>query len=516
MSAAVKPWNPALTRPGYDWSILDMPSPGYFTGEVMLGSAYRALLLGVSESDVNLELLPSLPGRLAVPTAINSTVWERILLGGPDSLASPQPRGRSSRGSSLPQVSPLVPELASHGCVIGTVRSRENPANLLFVTILRGLGESGARTLLKRLAQSLSVEANDDIFARFIEENLRKVSGSQLRNPPPAPGVLTRDKDVNRYFEISGDAVRVSPVAAIFARDLGTILSLKPRLTRRQWTVLLETMIRLGLGTQVLWTCRTTEGVWRYATEVLEGHGPPPIDRIRKELWESHVARDPLLEIGPGVGPAVRNRLGRYARARVGLNSVLFGLETSGHPWTSPIGIPSVGHSSEEAILSFLIHLDANRGLMGTTPIADAAGIPPGWVNCTSGFTRNFWFFLVYGMGRLRPADTFFQGYDQSYILAKKRDAQTPAGKIDRSPWIFRLGPSALVALVHACCQSEAALHATMDDFRRLLSGYGILADGDELKNGTLGTDLQRLGLVIDSPDGGGGRLLVDPMGGHA
>jgi hypothetical protein len=51
-----------------------------------------------------------------------------------------------------------------------------------------------------------------------------------------------------------------------------------------------------------------------------------------------------------------------------------------------------------------------------------------------------------------------------------------------------------------------------MDDFRDYLSDYGIYAPAGELQTGRTAKDLARLGLVVDSPDAGGGRLLVNPF----
>jgi len=121
-------------------------------------------------------------------------------------------------------------------------------------------------------------------------------------------------------------------------------------------------------------------------------------------------------------------------------------------------------------------------------------------------------------MGQLSPQDATFTGYDQAYTLTKKIGAQGEAGQStskrrrDSSPWIVRFGPSALIGLVHACCRSQPGFSASIDDFRLHLANYGLLADFPELEGGYLANDLRRLGLVVDSPDAAGGRLLVDPF----
>jgi hypothetical protein len=54
-----------------------------------------------------------------------------------------------------------------------------------------------------------------------------------------------------------------------------------------------------------------------------------------------------------------------------------------------------------------------------------------------------------------------------------------------------------------------------MDHLRSHLAQYGIGATADEFRTGLTARNLERLGLVVDSPDAAGGRLLVDPFG-HA
>lgn len=512
--AEVKVWTPSDTVSGYDFSLLDTPAPEYFTGEIILGSVCRALLLGVSEAEVDLANIATLPERLQGSSGVPREIWDRLLLTRVDGLASPQPKGRAARGSSLPQLAPLVPEVAAHGCVVGATRNRANPANLFFVTALRGLGATATQLLAREFASALSVGQADDIFARYVEAELARVPPSYRRGV--GAGWVPSDL-VRGYFDAAGDGPTASPVAARFCGDLRLTIALKDELTRRQWTVLLETVLRLGLGMQLLWTFRANEVVWNLVTPILGGGVVPSREEIELAVWGANLAEDPLLEAGLGAGPSIRSRLGRYARARVGINNLLVGLEMGGAGWRGPpLGIPPAGAAggSAEAFREFLVHVQNNLASIKTSPVGEAGSIPSGWLSSSSGFNRNNAFFLLYGLGRLTPFQTEFQGYDQSFILSKKENPNAPEGRPDRSRWLVKLGPSALVALVHACCRSQTAFSATMDDFRAHLGLYGIRADGDELKTGLLGRELQRLGLVVDSPDAGGGRLLVDPIPG--
>ena len=53
---------------------------------------------------------------------------------------------------------------------------------------------------------------------------------------------------------------------------------------------------------------------------------------------------------------------------------------------------------------------------------------------------------------------------------------------------------------------------ASLDDLRRHLSHYGLRTPAGELAQGRVGADLEKLGLVVDSPDAAGGRMLVAPF----
>jgi len=44
------------------------------------------------------------------------------------------------------------------------------------------------------------------------------------------------------------------------------------------------------------------------------------------------------------------------------------------------------------------------------------------------------------------------------------------------------------------------------------LAQYGVGVPEGELVDGHSGMELHRMGLLIDNPDGGGGRLIVDPF----
>src|SRR6266566_6978981 len=152
-------------HPSYDNSILATVAPEYSIGEVLLGSAYRGLLLMRAERDVDLEKIDGLPDIFSHDLG-GPGLWRTLLKQEQGGLASPVRGGQKT--IRLPQLMPLVPQIAYHACVLGRVRSRWNPWNLLLHVIGGGLGEIKGKELIKRLGDSLRVEEDEDNFARFV------------------------------------------------------------------------------------------------------------------------------------------------------------------------------------------------------------------------------------------------------------------------------------------------------------------------------------------------------------
>src|SRR5215212_9093161 len=99
----------------YENSLFSTVAPEYATGEVLLGSAYRMLLLGMRDSEVDLEHVPAVPGQ--VPQGFGDiALWDELLFG-PGGIDSPLRGGQY--GSALSrQLMPIVPPVARTACVL--------------------------------------------------------------------------------------------------------------------------------------------------------------------------------------------------------------------------------------------------------------------------------------------------------------------------------------------------------------------------------------------------------------
>ena len=488
-------WTRAMDHARYRESVLFPVAPEWSIGETVLGAAYRKLLLGVSEAVVDRRDVLGLPAKLSHPS-----VWDSLLTASAG-LGSP-PSKKEKLG--LPQLMPFVPEVARYACVLGQPRHRWDPGNLLLTTLASGCHPDQFEHALQGLRSALAVDETDDVFARFVETALREAGGQR-----PTPPAATKSRPPAWR---QARTLQLTP-AERFCLDLSSIIELKPRLTRRQWTVAVEAILRVGLATHVLWLCRLNTQVWELALAALETGVIPDATAIEERCWLSHHSA-PFLAIGQNGVPMIKQALQAYAEARIGMSLLLHALDDASVAWTEQVGGPD---KPSAGLHRFFEHLQRNCAIVkgavskkfagasvkaATSMIADANR--PILLS-EDGFTNNHFEFIRYTLGQLQPRNPELQSYDQSYVLHKKNNS-------NNSPWPVKPGPTTLVVLVSACCQSANALPRSLDDLKSHFADYGIQASGGALLDGTTARDLELLGLIIDSPDAAGGRLLVDPF----
>jgi hypothetical protein len=508
-------------HPAYAGSMLSRVAPEYTTGDGLVAAAYRTILLGVQDREVDLETIPRLPGDLGAaaslveigldsPSALAAFVesW-RDLVGAPGGLTSPTPAGSPAR---LPQLTPLVPNIAHRSGVIGKFgRGRWQPGTLVLSAIWSGAGPDDAPGLVTSLADALAVGPDDDLFARYVETTLALVHEPRVRPPVQELAEIGRPAAAWRVRGGSGHTP-----AERFASDLGSVIELKGLLTRRQWTALLEAQLRLGLATHQMWLCRLNARVWSLCVEALNGAGIDH-DQVLATCWRDQESDEPFLELGADSESKLRRLLAEYARARLGINLVLFALDELGVGWDGKVGAAGNSWSTpSEAVTAFLDHVRAHstglnarfaEGGSGSAlaMAGELADSYPRLLSGQLGVTRNLLFFLRYTLGQLQPVDEEFASYDQGFLVHRPSRSSSKER-------LVRPGPGMLILIVHNACRSLGGIPASMDVLRRHLRAYGLGASADELRAGATIRELERLELVVDSPDAGGGRSLVDPL----
>jgi hypothetical protein len=117
--------------------------------------------------------------------------------------------------------------------------------------------------------------------------------------------------------------------------------------------------------------------------------------------------------------------------------------------------------------------------------------------------TNNMGEFVLYVLTQLSTHEpderAFDQGYLAAYVSPKKR--------------LVRLSPIMLLLMVHLTQASIGDVPATIADLQQHAGEYGLEITGAELRSGSTAASMDQQGLAVDSPDAGGGRLLVDSIG---
>ena len=485
--------------------------PEYSTGDVLLASCYRVFKLApTAESSVNLEDLDQLPSRLQTDVT-PSSVWEFVVQ---EALRSPpKPGQRSIR--PLPQVVPLVPSLGNFAGVLGRPRSRWNPGMLALYTLASGVGPDSLQEAVSSFVQALDTVQNDeDEFAWFVEHRLRDLPETARTNGTPE---WLDELDLRKVAFRDRSQLPWSP-AEVFAKDLDRLIQLKRSLTRRQWCALIESLLRIGLVTHVLWVCSLNSLVWEITLEVLDGDSPPSKEAIESMLWYKHTEGSPYLDGGQSAEPYLRRHIESYATARLGLNLLFHALDEHSVPldWSGKASRKDL--TADVQITYFLEHLAQVKSSFGVDPkgwiighlgstvddLAANRGITLSGRN--RGVPKNLYEFLAYTLQRRPAKEDILKEHDQGYLLAKTSSARS-------APWVVRPGPVLLLAMCHVTCASMAGVPVTLRQLADHFGYYGVrLATGD-LQEGVIATDLETLGILVDSPDAGGGRLVLDPFG---
>lgn len=488
---AAEPWK--KSHAAYDSSVFNIrPAPEFATAEVILASVYRAVgLESVPEQSVPQagRELDRLSQRHKPPHGVSATVepetWRTILHG---VLESPkQPKQSAKR---FLQLCPVVPDVARYSGSARLAGNSWNPGALVQKMIRIGAeSELHARTLWGRLFASLSVEADDDVWAKWLqgefEEWRRGAKPWELVGLAETSNIPDLEKASLEY------------PARRFVRDLDAMISAKTLMTRRQWLSLMEAILRLGAVTHVLWLCDVNDRIWKVVKGVLESGNVPSPGEIRKQVLS---ASEPYLAYGSPAVLTMRDFASRYLIARLGINLILWHLEEAGQE------IKNLSSSQDLAVFADAIS-KARSSILGNSfneQMSDLKDREAKTIGCKKGIGSNMVEFGRHALGQRQVADEKLRGYDQGYIIRKKSEYRS-------SPFVVSLGPVAVIALVH-CCLSEAGGPRSIEKLCQHLGLYGLDVDRDDVGKSDLGKQLRMLGLVLDSPDAESGMLLVPPF----
>lgn len=492
------PWKDDKIHSAYSGSFLHMrPAPEYATGEVVVASCYRNFLFPghISEGkvpqygrdlDKRLHKAGAKPASLGHLSASNLSA----VIDGP--LRSPkQPNQTAKR---FLQITPLIPDAAIYSLSARLTHNSWNPGLLIMRMIGYGslsLEESNRRA--SEFRQALSVDASDDLWAQYFQAEME----------------LWRSKDVHL-----GDAVglpfapevpavlnwRQAPdciPASQFVADLQRVVELKPQLTRRQWVTFVESLLRLGAASHLLWVCQMNQRVLTLAQSVLAEDAPPQARKLQNELARS----SPIWRYGQSAARTIKYYAREYVIGRAGINLLLWHCSEAGIPTDNCM-------ANTAAIAEFLCAVHRGRKSFARegfrADLETVLDADPRVTACKRGISSNVAEFLRHVLGQRQTSESGLDSYDQGYYLRKRGDYAS-------APWHVSFGPVATILLVH-CCVADSIGAQTVAHLCQHLGRYGFDITPQDVDLSDLGSSLRSLGLVLDSPDAEGGMVLVSPF----
>ena len=469
------------------------PAPEYANSEILIAGIYRTIGLdGVAERLVpgnGRELDKSIArarDRETKPAgaALEGDAAHALLH---DILESPKLQNQSSK--RFLQVTPLVGETAWFS---GSARLAGNPwpaGDLIRRMVWLGSVDDGsAKAEWQRLFDALAVHDDDDVFARFLRDELAAWTNRSWDSRCIFPAA----DEVQQFppNELDG---RAFP-ARQFVQDLSAVIDAKKLMTRRQWTSLLEALVRIAAVAHVAWLCEVQKLIWECIKAALAGEAVPK--DIRAKIYPLRLS---YLTYGTGAISELKDRTSMYLRGRLGINAVLWSLNDAGTPYAGQL-------SSAEDVAALCSHVLANRGKLSSVKddVDDLAESEARALLCRKGIGSNVMEFARHVLYQRIAANPILRGYDQGYILRKR-------GPSKNSPWICAPGPLAVLVLVH-CSLAGLAGPRSVHRLAQHMAAYGIDVDHSHITRNDLGRQLRMLGLVLDSPDAESGMLLVPPF----
>jgi hypothetical protein len=471
-----------------------MPAPENATSEVVLSSLYRAVgFAEVSESSVPSRgtklqaLIKKARGKATGQTVgtLDADAFHTLLN---SVLESPKRPNQSAK--RFLQVTPLVPQLALFSGSARLVGNSWNPGALVRRMVWLGSPDKrAAEATWRGLFDALTVSENDDVFARFLQ--------AEVEAWLPEPNWAFVPGSPEGMLDCANSGGGVFP-ARQFVHDLNSIIASKALLTRRQWTSLLEAVLRLGTVAHVMWLCEVHSRVWACLLDSLNGGGPKSAADCRARMFPERFS---FLPFSNKPLPGIKDCISRYLTARLGINAMLWALAEAGATPTELFG-------SADGLAEFCdqvrSHCTGSRGSEIRETLEELVDRETRTLLCKKGIGSNVYEFVTYSLQQRQTVNPRLRGYDQGYLLRKR-------GIHASSPWIVSLGPVAAIALVH-CSLAGVSGPRSVHRLAQHLAQYGVTMDHRDIPQNELGHQLRMLGLVLDSPDAESGMLLVPPF----
>ena len=482
----------------YKRSILSIsPAPEYANSEVLLAALCRTIgFRSLSEGSVSqagrdldrkVQKLRNKSSKGPEAASVDVDTWNTLLHG---VLESPKLPNQSSK--RFIQITPLVPRASIFSGAARLTANPWPPGSLIRRMVLLGSRDRGeAEVLWKDLFSALSVNGGEDVFAEWLDQEVAAWEDADWQFVP------LPESESGQLPSEDLSLLRFMP-ARQFTKDLRSIIQAKDSMTRRQWTSLLESMLRLASVAHVTWLCDVQSRIWNCLSEALRMDGPQDEDAARQAVFPRDAR---YMTYGAAALPRLKDKASGYLAGRLGINMVLWALAEANAPYdgdmSSSRGIARLCQHVREHN-DALVRLGAREKFLSLCESEARA------LGCTKGIGKNLLEFARHVLGQRQTAAQLLKGYDQGYVLKKK-------GSSPSSPWIVSLGPVAVLALVH-CALHGMGGPRSIHTLGQHLEAYGVAVDRHDIARNDLGHQLRMLGLVLDSPDAESGMLLLPPF----
>ena len=470
-------------------------SPEYNIGEVSLASLYRQ----VGWQQINGERSERFPESRVNKESVfffefNSTNSEKNLLDANDwkdlvmkSLSTPKMPKQAQ--SKLPILYPFVPDCTLYSSASRLKGNPWNPGNLIERVIRYGCtSEQEAESLWDQIFTALSSSPDDpkeDVYARIVSQEF------STRRPEDVRWSRNRLQPFSYSFD---ESVFINAPARKFVKDLVNVISLKNKLSRRQWLSIFESLLRIGCASHLLWVCNLNSQLWKYLKGRYNGKGHNDLN------LELHLENDchQFWKIEEKIS-AIKLQIESYARSQMAINFVLKKLSLNADiPKLDSIkSLETIGDKlqvfSQESTWSDLM-----------SEIETTYNLEPKLLSCKKGFTKSISEFIEYSLRQKQTAEHHKRNFDQSYWIRKKASYKS-------APWIIDLGPTSALTMIY-CCSYGYQESRTIYDFLDQLRQYGFILEEKDLNQSNLMSLLNTLQVVSDSPDAEGGMIIKNPF----
>jgi hypothetical protein len=478
----------------YRHSIFTLPAaPEYSHGETCLASLMRNIGSKVSESDVyneySLEGSPlrnkvdELWNEFANSWGIGSSIY--------DLVKSPMPAGTKKNPNEYLNLYPLIPPFSFLSNSARYGKSPWNPGEYI-----KGMLASGCDSfeqyekVWRNLFEVITIGEDDDVWSRILHKTFNNIE--QVNKDIFGWRLQKLDKKTFDSFAIgpAASAIKASP-ASVLCNSIDRLKSLKHVTTRRQWVSIFESLLRVSVGSHVIWISTLNSRLWRILWHSSYSY---------KSELNNLFSKCEGLNIDGLTDPRLRTICGSYAQARIGINYLCHFM--SCHHSIDP---PNFNDFED-----LKIWVDKVKEVLADEHVKEVVAKDMMQV-CQkshklflgkSGFSKNMFEFLRHSLGQKTTQDPEQRSFDQGFWCYKK-------GLAKASKWVTGFGPVSVIMIVALAIKRQSGTASEISEF---LSNFGFFVNPDKLLDTTFGKSLVDLGLSSDNPDGERGAVIFNPF----